>query len=362
MDFQVKRDDLHRCRFDHTGLGEGDGTVGEGDAVLRVDRFGLTSNNITYCVFGDAMSYWDFFPAPEGWGHMPVWGFGEVASWPDGEVDEGTRVYGYFPPASRLAIVPDRVNERGFVDAAPHREPLPSAYHAFRRTDSDPIYEADMEDEQILFWPLFYTSLMLDDQLADEDFGGADTLVLSSASSKTALIAAYLLAQRENAPELIALTSQGNREFVEGLGIYDATVDYDEIDQLPGDRAAYADFSGDGKVRFDVHSHYGDRLAASTAVGMTHWDQMAARGDGSLPGPKPKFFFAPDRIRKRGEDWGTAKLEENVAAAWTPFAEWAGGWLQVEQISGEDEIKRVYLELLDGKIDPRVGHVVQMES
>ena len=357
MDFQVKRDDLHECRF-----AEGSGEVGEGEAVLRVDRFGLTSNNITYCVFGDAMDYWDFFPAADGWGHMPVWGFAEVAEWPGVEVEAGTRVYGYLPPASRLAIVPERVSERGFVDGAEHRRPLPSAYQAYRRTDADPVYEADTEDEQILFWPLFYTSFMLDDQIADEQFFGAEALVLSSASSKTALIAAYLLAQRDDAPELIGLTSPGNREFVEGLGVYDATVGYDEIDSLGGDRAAYADFSGDGKVRFGVHDHYGGRLAASIAIGMTHWDQMAARGDGKLPGPKPRFFFAPDRIRTRGEDWGTAKLEENVAAAWRPFAEWAGGWLRVEEISGEDEVKRVYLELLEGKIDPRVGHVVQMEG
>ena len=361
MDFQVRRDDLHRCRFADDG-GDGAAEVGDGEAVLRVDRFGLTSNNITYCVFGDAMNYWDFFPASDGWGHMPVWGFGEVAEWPDDEVAAGTRVYGYLPPASRRAISPDRVNERGFMDGADHRKPLPSAYQAYRSTGSDPIYEKSKEDEQILFWPLFYTSFMLDDQLADEEFGGADTLVLSSASSKTALIAAYLLAQREDAPELIGLTSEGNREFVEGLGVYDSTVTYDQIDQLSGERGAYADFSGDGKVRYDVHSHYGDRLAASTAIGMTHWDQMAARGEGSLPGPKPRFFFAPDRIRKRGEDWGTAKLEENVAAAWRPFAEWASGWLQVEKISGEDEIKRVYLELLDGQIDPKVGHVVQMDA
>ena len=43
MDFLVARDDLHRCRFD-------DGEAAElqaGQATLRVERFGLTSNNIT---------------------------------------------------------------------------------------------------------------------------------------------------------------------------------------------------------------------------------------------------------------------------------------------------------------------------
>lgn len=33
-----------------------------GQVRARIDRFALTSNNITYAAFGDAMHYWDFFP------------------------------------------------------------------------------------------------------------------------------------------------------------------------------------------------------------------------------------------------------------------------------------------------------------
>ena len=355
MDFLVKRDDLHDCRFADGATPE----PAEGEALLRVDSFGLTSNNITYAVFGDSMNYWDFFPAEDGWGHMPVWGFAEVASSPDDGLPAGARLYGYLPPCSHLVVRPDRVNERGFVDAAPHRGPLPSAYQGYRRTDADPIYDSEKEDEQILFWPLFYTSFMLDDQIADEDFYGAETIVLSSASSKTALIAAFLLAQREGI-ELVALTSPGNREFVEGLGVYDAVSGYDEIESLPGERAVYADFSGDGEIRASVHTHYGDRLAHSLTVGATHWDQLA-QGTGDLPGPKPRFFFAPTRIKKRGADWGTAAVDQKVAEAWKPFADWASGWLEVQRVEGtEEEIKRIYLELLEGKIDPKVGHVVSL--
>jgi hypothetical protein len=92
---------------------------------------------------------------------------------------------------------------------------------------------------------------------------------------------------------------------------------------------------------------------------MTHWTEMA-QGAGDLAGPRPVFFFAPDRIKKRGADWGTAKLDLNVAEAWTPFAKWASNWLRVERISSEDDIQRVYLELLDGKIDPAAGTIVDL--
>ena len=75
MDFLLAKDDLHRCRFVDAAPPE----LEPGQALLSVEAFGLTSNNITYAMFGQAMSYWSFFPAEEGWGRMPVWGFAEVA-------------------------------------------------------------------------------------------------------------------------------------------------------------------------------------------------------------------------------------------------------------------------------------------
>jgi Protein of unknown function (DUF2855) len=357
VDFELRRDDLHESRFVHAEPP----APGEGEALLRIESFGLTSNNITYAVFGEAMSYWDFFPASEPeWGRLNVWGYAHVERSGHPQLAEGRRVYGYYPASSHLLVVPDRVDGKGFFDAAPHRAALPSAYQGYRDVAADQVYAPDREDEQILFWPLFYTSFLIDDFLDDEGFFGADTIVISSASSKTAIIAAYLLAQREGV-EVAGLTSAGNREFVEGLAVYDSVVAYDEIESLPGDRAVYVDISGDGGIRAAVHSRYGARLAHSSAVGATHHDQLGAAA-GELTGPKPVFFFAPDRIRKRGADWGTAKLDENVAAAWRPFAEWASGWLRVERISSEDEIRRVYLELLDGKVDPEAGTVVELEG
>lgn len=353
MDFLVKRDDLHDCRVEDSEAP----AIEDGQALLEVDTFGLTSNNITYAVFGDAMSYWDFFPAEKGWGHVPMWGFATVADPGGTELEADARVFGYLPPSSHLVVTPDRVDERGFNDAAPHRAKLPSAYQGYRLADADPVYNQEREAEQMLFWPLFYTSFLIDDFLADEDFFGAKTMVLSSASSKTALIAAYLLAQREGI-EVIGLTSPRNTEFVEGLGVYDATVTYDEVGGLERGPAVYVDMSGDGDVRSAVHKHFGDSLAHSAVVGATHWDQMAAGSGGELPGPQPAMFFAPDRITKRGASWGAAGLDQRVGDAWKPFVEWSGGWLEVRRGEGADALRQAYLEVLEGKVEPRVGHVL----
>lgn len=355
MHLELRRNDLHDLRF----VDEQPPEPSDGQALLRVESFGLTSNNVTYAVFGDAMHYWDFFPAsdPE-WGRLNVWGYAHVERSRHPGLAEGVRVYGYLPCGSHLLVTPDRINAKGFVDAAPHRAVLPSAYQGYRDVATDPVYSAEFEAEHVLFFPLFFTSFLIDDFLADERFFGADTVVFSSASSKTAIVAAYLLAQR-NAVELVGLTSTANRDFVDGLGIYDAVRDYAEVTELTGDRAVYVDFSGNGSVRADVHTHYGDRLAFSSAVGMTHWTEMSS-GSTELQGPHPTFFFAPDRISKRGADWGTATLDQNVPAAWAPFARWASEWLTVDRISGEEPLAQAYLDLLDGKVDPSGGTIVSV--
>lgn len=351
----MHRTDLHETRF----VDADPPAPGDGEAVLRIESFGLTSNNITYAVFGEAMKYWDFFPASEpGWGKLNVWGYASVEQSRHPDLAAGTRVYGYLPCAGHLLVVPSRVTEKGFVDASPHRAALPGAYQTYRRTDTDLVYAADREAERILFFPLFFTSFLIDDFLADENFFGADMVVISSASSKTAIIAAYLLAKREGIT-VVGLTSKGNREFVEGLGVYDSVVLYDDVAQLPGERAVYVDISGDGTVRHDVHARYADNLAHSAAVGVTHWTQMTA-GSGELAGPSPVFFFAPDRGAKRAADWGVATLDRSVAEAWGPFADWASGWLRVQRISGEDNIARAYHQLLAGKVDPATGTVVAL--
>jgi hypothetical protein len=353
-DFLVKPDDLRECRIAESEPP----AIGSGEALLRVDRFGLTANNVTYAVMGEAMSYWDFFPAEDGWGRVPMWGFAEVERSGAEGVEVGARVYGYLPPSSHLLVAPKSVNERGFTDGSAHRAALPSAYHRYLVTTEDPFYRADTEDIQMLLRPLFFTSFLIDDQLDDEGLTARGPIVISSASSKTAIAAAFLLARRDGV-EPIGLTSAGNSEFVEGLGIYGRTVSYDEIDSLDRGPATYVDISGDGEVRQAVHSHFGDDLVHSMAVGITHWEELGS-GQGDLPGPAPAFFFAPSRVEKRSADWGPAELERRVAEAWHPFCEWTSSWLETIPSQGFDGLQSAYLDVLEGRIGPKSAHVISL--
>jgi Protein of unknown function (DUF2855) len=353
-DFLVKKSDLRECRVaDSEPL-----AAAAGQALLRVERFGMTANNVTYAVMGEAMSYWDFFPAAGGWGRVPVWGFATVERSEQSGLEEGTRLYGYLPPSSQLVVTPVDAGTGGFVDGSPQRAALPSAYHRYLASDGDPFYRADTEDLQMLLRPLFFTSFLIDDQLADEGLSGRGPIVISSASSKTAIAAAFLLARRQGV-ELVGLTSAGNAEFVAGLGIYARTVAYDAIESLARGPATYVDFSGDGAVRDAVHSHYGDDLVASIAVGVTHWEDSGS-GGADLPGPAPSFFFAPTRVTKRAQDWGRAGLEQRVAEAWHPFCEWAGGWLRTIPSQGLEGAREAYLDVLEGRVDPGAAHVIAL--
>jgi hypothetical protein len=353
-DFLVKRDELRECRIAESAAPQ----PGPGQAVLRVESFGLTANNVTYAVFGEAMSYWNFFPAKDGWGRVPMWGFATVERSEASGVEEGTRVFGYLPPSSHLLVTP-QANEGGFVDASPHRAALPSAYQGYLATGTDPFYRADTEAIQMLLRPLFFTSFLIDDQLDDDGLVERGPIVISSASSKTAIAAAFLLTQREGA-ELIGLTSARNREFVEGLGIYDNVVAYDEIGSLEHQPATFVDIAGDGQLRLAVHTHFGENLVASVTVGVTHWEELGAGGDVELPGPTPAFFFAPDRVTKRSEDWGRDGLATRVAAAWHPFCEWTGGWLETIPGEGFEAVRAAYLEVLDGGVAPKSAHVLTL--
>jgi uncharacterized protein DUF2855 len=353
---EVARADLHDTRVVERPVPGLDG----GEALLRVERFGLTANNITYAVLGDMLRYWEFFPADEGWGRIPMWGFAEVlASAADG-VERGLRVFGYLPMSTHLVVRPDRVGDAGFTDAAEHRSALPGAYNAYRAVDADPVHDPEREDEQMLLLPLYYLSFLLDDFLEENELFGAPTVVVSSASSKAALGTAFLLTERE--VEVVGLTSPGNVESVQGAGVYDRVVSYEAIDDLEDVDAVYLDFTGNASVREAVHRRLGDRLHHSAAVGVTHWDGGAGFGADSapLPGPAPTPFFAPDRIRTRAKDWGQAGLDARFGASWRRLLPWSDGWLEVQPGAGPDAVEAAYRDVLDGRTPGTTGHSLSM--
>ena len=225
--FVVRRDNLRQTRWEDRPPV----TLEDGSVRLRIDAFALTSNNITYAAFGEAMNYWGFYPTGDATtGCIPVWGFASVVESRCAGVDVGERFYGFWPIADEAVLQPARVNAGGFFDGAEHRRELHPVYNQYLRCSADPAYVAEREAEQALLRPLFGTSFLIDDFLADNRFFGARIVILSSASSKTAYGTAFCLALRRGATDavkVIGLTSPGNVAFTRSLGCYDEVLCYD---------------------------------------------------------------------------------------------------------------------------------------
>lgn len=138
-DFIVIRDDLQHCKVIETQLP--DPAALPPDALLvKVTRFAFTANNITYAAVGEELKYWQLFPAPEGYGNIPVWGFGEVIASQHPNVAAGETLFGYFPMATHLVIEAADVSKRGLRDAAAHRQGVAPVYNAYARVSGDPAY------------------------------------------------------------------------------------------------------------------------------------------------------------------------------------------------------------------------------
>jgi hypothetical protein len=325
-----------------------------------VDGFALTANNITYGIAAGDLRYWEFFPCDrDGWGHIPVWGFAEVIASDVPELAVGRRVYGYLPMASHLTIVPGRIGPHGMLDMAAHRQPMSPIYNAYTFTDTDPDYRPEDEALIALYRPLFTTSFLLADFLAANDGFGARQIVLSSASSKTALGLAACLRQAGSDARVIGLTSAGNRAFVEALDAYDAVQVYGDVARLDKVPTAFVDMAGSGDLLRAVHGHFGAALKLSCRVGLTHREAAEFRIP-DLPGPRPDFFFAPTYAQKRRKDWGAEGFGQRLSEAWHGFIGPARDWTRICRHDGPDAALARYLRTARGDIDPSCGDMLRL--
>jgi hypothetical protein len=356
VDFVVNRTNLRQTAF-VAGQHSADSVLGPGQALLRVERFAFTANNITYGAVGELIGYWSFFPAKEGWGRIPVWGFADVVGSRCDSLPPGERIYGYWPMSHYLVVQVEHVSPAGFVDGSSHRSALPPIYNQYTRVAVEPGYHRTREPQIALFRPLFTTAFLLDDFLADNDCFGARSVLLSSASSKTALGLAFLLSQTGRC-EVVGLTSSTNKAFVERTGYYSRAVNYDDLPSLSKEMpAVFVDFAGNSAVVSGVHRALGGSLKYSCSVGVTHWEKMAPSAD--LPGPAPILFFAPDHAKRRIGDWGAAGAQTRVSEAMGRFLG-SADWLRVVEGRGQAAVEAVYRAALEGKMDPSEGHILAL--
>ena len=332
--------------------------LADGEVLFQIDKFALTSNNITYAVAGDRIGYWNFFSAENEMGIIPVWGFATVVESQSADIQVGERFYGFYPMASHLKVAPVKNSDFGFIDGAEHRRMLPAIYNFYMRTTNDNVYSQETENLQCLLRPLFTTSFLIDHFFADNDFFDSQQIILTSASSKTALALAHLIyhrkKQQSNTPKLIGLTSAKNKAFVEASGYYDEVFVYENYNKIEVVNSAIVEFAGNHQLQYQLQTHLNNSLKYNCLVGIVDWENI--RGEEKLP-QKGIFFFAPTFAQEKQKEWGRAGFGNKLEIAWKGFIEEAEDWLNVKENTGMEALQEIYLKMLRGDFDAKDGYI-----
>jgi len=334
------------------------------DAVrLRVESFSVTANNITYAVIGDQFGYWNFFPADGDFGIVPMWGHATVEESNCSDIAVGERVYGYLPMGTHLDVQPGKVSAGGFTDMAAHRQPMSPIYNQYSRLAADPEHDPAKEAERMLFGPLFKTGFLIEAMLRREGWFEAENLIITSASSKTAMGLASVAKDLSPRIKRIGLTSKGNVGFVMATGLYDEVMAYDDVSDLPQTASVCVDFAGNSRLLRAIHETLDSHLKYSCLVGATHVDargpNSAGASGGEMPGPKPVLFFAPDHAVATIQELGPKGFGEAVGRSWKSFLTAADGVVDIEIRTGLKAAETAFVETLQGRTDPQKGIIIQ---
>lgn len=352
---EIDRSDLAQSRI----VERDSAPLGEGEVRLRVDSFSVAANNVTYAVAGDAFQYWNFFPASDGQGVVPMWGHATISDSNHPDLAVGERVYGYLPMGEELVVQPTGVTPGGFSDSAAHRQPMSPFYNQYARLANDPEHDPAREAERMLFGPLFKTGFLIESFMRGEGWYGAQQAVLTSASSKTAMALASVMRAKSPGVRRIGLTSPGNVDFVRGGGFYDEVLPYDAINQIACNASVSVDFAGNANVLHAIHTHLGDALRYSCTVGATHVGQGFGGPERSMSGPTPTLFFAPTHAMEAIQKVGAKAFGQDVAESWRTFVGEAGSALRIDERQGLEAARDAFAQTLAGRADPAVGIIVK---
>lgn len=368
MELQVQK---HRLT-DYRMIEVPDKILQPGEIRLSIDQFAFTANNITYGAAGDMLGYWQFFPAAEqaeehDWGVIPVWGFADVIESRCDEMPVGDRIYGYFPPADSVIMLPQHVKAGSFIDGIAHRQLLPPLYNRYTRVFAEPNYDRRNDVPRMLLAPLHLTSYCIWDHIKQQHWFNAEQVIIISASSKTSLGVAVALQRDGNTPTVIGLTSAANMQFVRDTNLYDEVINYDDISvALAQKPSVIVDMAGNANVRRALQIRLGELLQHYISVGLTHWDEqpdenMLAEGADKIPAIKSQeMFFAPTYILERTKTLAPGEFDKKSGEFLTAAAAATFGWMKVEALEGLEALATLYPKFVAGSISPATGYVVSV--
>jgi hypothetical protein len=363
--FEVAKKGLKKTRVQPLNIEQ---ALNHNEVLLKVTKFALTANNISYGMTGDVLGYWRFFPTEKSeeqaqWGRLPVMGFADVVSSRCQHIKVGERVWGFMPMATHVKILAGQVSASRFSDISPCREGLSPLYARFDRVKNNPFYLANNEDYDILLRGLFTTAWLVDDFMFDRDYFKAQQYLITSASSKTSIALAFAIQQRGERPT-IGITSAANQKFVESLGCYQKVISYNQISSLdPSVGSILVDMAGGQTTLLAIHQHFAKQLYYSCQIGATQHNDIDINDTlffDHLPGVKPQFFFAPSQLKKRSVDWGSSETMKQINNSLLRYIEFCRLIITINHTDNVNQVDAIYQQVLAGSADASVGQIISL--
>ncbi|KAJ2920196.1 hypothetical protein MD484_g216, partial [Candolleomyces efflorescens] len=244
----------------------------------------------------------------------------------------------------------------------------------------------------MLYRPLFWTSYWCEDWLHSTGSyktsdSGKLSILISSASSKTAFSLAYLVQKRIRAGELpnvtvVGLTSKRNIGFTQRLGLYDGVYEYDTFVKAPAFQAdrsrrwLYVDVAGNADLNERVKTHFASpsvgRIIKNVSLGATNlapsssanddmnWSHNAFNAsavvdDPSIRWPTVEHFFMPEWLNVRKHQLAIHEIFRRQAVAWNDLMRDCRAWVQLERVYGAEKVKDDYIRIAKGGLGPDKG-------
>jgi uncharacterized protein DUF2855 len=363
---------------------------------LRVDKVGLSANNLFYAQMGEApfLKFFAVYPLDEEYKHLanvPAWGVATITESRNPDFSVGEQYRGFLHMANVVQMKARRT-EDGFVAYGGKRDKLNQAYNGFIGVDqsgSSPIKgDGEKSDLAMTSAPGGLSGFILYELLKMHSFYGGNSVVLTSASSKLSLTTALLLRRdREEGAlaKVIAYTAKSNVEFVRSTGLYDEILTYDEA--LPGGpelQHVLIDVAGDAAI----YKRGKEQIIKAFAVGGTHSSADASiftafRPSGFLKmfidmvapqaikswasrnlNPRLEMFFAPTVINELLSSWGKEEMERKSDDALGRFVDAAvdGGWIKVDRSESVEDIQAAYKNIVLGLVPPAEAVILSLSA
>ncbi len=324
INFRVEKRNIYQTNYHQTRLSE----LEEGEIRLKIDQYALTSNNISYAMSGFSSRYWEFFPTEEPYGIIPVWGYAYVVASKHVQIEVGERYYGFFPMSTFCTLKPYNVNPYSFSDGSTHRRGLAATYNNYTRETSNTLLHQEELQNDVPNTHLA-TSFMLYQFLKNQDFMGAEQVVITSASAKTSLGLALILCryQAADGKKIVGLTSNEGIGFVKSTNYYDEIISYADYKSISRSPLVVIDIRGNRNFLINLSNEFNEQITHIAKVGVTDWREGSKHSDI----PKAKPFFAPAPL------------------------------LELELVSDSKQLSKSYVDMVNGKINSKKGYLVNIQ-